>query len=436
MGYVTRYPTEPDDPSWPEYNLEDCVDTEEDQPAQGIKLKRYDTLTGTFGNIYDTAARVTDVTGDQFLRITRLALRYGINAFDTAPHYHPSEIVLGKALKALRGEHPRESYQIITKTGKYSSMRADHDLSEKMIRLCVERSLKRFETDYLDVVCMCISTQSVGPELTLPSPVEDLHDVEFNSSLNPPAGNHTLALSELATAEAYGLAPGGESKIWGEGDQRILDAMSVLRELKREGKIRRIGFSAYPLPTLLRLSLLVLHTAPFEPVDIIQTYSHQNLQNTGFSAYLPEFRTRAKVGTVMNASPLNMGLLTTSGPPDWHPAPKELRECVDEAKEIVKASGVTVGQGEVQRSVKIEDLAVSFGMRDLANKVEGSAPPVVVGCGTLSQVHQAVASYIAVKDPKDKAQDEQLKALEQRVRNHIESRGFKDWSWESPQPGT
>ncbi|KAJ9115869.1 hypothetical protein QFC22_005011 [Naganishia vaughanmartiniae] len=420
MGYVTRYPTEPDDPSWPEYNLEDCADTEEDQPVQGIKLKPEgsDGLpplvlgTGTFNNIYDTSA---NVTGDHFLRITRLALRYGINAFDTAPHYHPSEIVLGKALKALRPEYPRESYQIITKTGKYSPMRVDHDLSEKMIRLCVERSLKRFETDYLDVVY--------------------LHDVEFNSSLNPPAGNHTLALSDPATAEAYGLAPGNESKIWGDGDQRILDAMSVLRELKKEGKIKHIGFSAYPLPTLLRLSLLVLHTAPFEPVDIIQTYSHQNLQNMGLAAYLPEFRTRAKVGTVMNASPLNMGLLTTSGPPDWHPAPKELRECVNEAKEIVKAFGVQLGEGG-QRSVKIEDLAVSFGMRDLGIDVQGSAPPVVVGCGTLSQVHQAVASFIAVKDPKDKAKDEQLRALEQQVRDHIESRGFKDWSWESPQPGT
>jgi D-arabinose 1-dehydrogenase len=99
--------------------------------------------------------------------MTRLSLRYGANAFDTgkcsavsctsltlaAPHYHPAEIVLGKALKALRAEYPRESYQIITKTGKFSPMLKDHDLSENMTRLCVERSLKRFETDYLDVVC-------------------------------------------------------------------------------------------------------------------------------------------------------------------------------------------------------------------------------------------------------------------------------------------
>lgn len=71
----------------------------------------------------------------------------------------------------------------------------------------------------------------------------DLHDVEFNSSLNPPAGNHVLALSDPEIAKEYGLAPEDEGKIWGEGDQRILNAMDVLRSLKKEGKIKRIGFS-------------------------------------------------------------------------------------------------------------------------------------------------------------------------------------------------
>jgi D-arabinose 1-dehydrogenase len=235
---------------------------------------------------------------------------------------------------------------------------------------------------------------ALGGKLASGSSFADLHDVEFNSSLNPPAGNHVLALSDPKIAKEYGLAPEDKGKIWGEGDQRILDAMSVLRELKKEGKIKRIGFSgmsmqssrmtcaniysAYPLPTLLRLALLVRHHAK-EPVDIIQTYSHQNLQNTGLSAYLSEFRARAGVQTVMNASPLNMGLLTTSGPPAWHPAPSELRQCVEEAKQLVQDSGVTVAS----RPVKIEDVAVSFGMRDVG---DGPTPPVVVGCSTLDQV--------------------------------------------------
>lgn len=158
---------------------------------------------------------------------------------DLAPHYHPSEIVLGSALKALRKEFPRESYSIITKTGKFSPARKDHDLSERMTRLSVERSLKRFETDYLDVVCTSFWLETRIRLIRF----ADLHDVEFNSSLNPPAGNHVLALSDPKIAKEYGLAPEDEGKIWGEADQRILDAMDVLRSLKKEGKIKRIGFS-------------------------------------------------------------------------------------------------------------------------------------------------------------------------------------------------
>ena len=96
-------------------------------------------------------------------RMTRLALRYGITAFDTAPHYHPSEIILGKCLYALRDEFPRNKYSIITKCGKYSPRKEDHVLDEDMLRACVDRSLRRFMTDYLDVVCKsgCLADRSL-----------------------------------------------------------------------------------------------------------------------------------------------------------------------------------------------------------------------------------------------------------------------------------
>lgn len=87
---------------------------------------------------------------------------------------------------------------------------------------------------------MCVNTRCY---VNSTHSAADLHDVEFNSSLNPPAGNHVLALSDPEIAKEYGLAPEDEGKIWGEGDQRILDAMDVLRSLKKEGKIKRIGFS-------------------------------------------------------------------------------------------------------------------------------------------------------------------------------------------------
>lgn len=87
------------------------------------------------------------------LRIVRAALRAGITAFDTAPHYHPSEIVLGHALAALRDEFPRNSYSIITKVAKYGPRVANHAYDPHVVRKSLDRSLKRFQTDYLDIVC-------------------------------------------------------------------------------------------------------------------------------------------------------------------------------------------------------------------------------------------------------------------------------------------
>jgi D-arabinose 1-dehydrogenase len=106
---------------------------------------------GTFSKIYGDD--VITNRSSEYLRMTRLALRYGITAFDTAPHYHPSEIILGKCLYALRDEFPRQSYSIITKCGKYSPLKKDHILDEDLLVACVERSMRRFKTDYLDVMC-------------------------------------------------------------------------------------------------------------------------------------------------------------------------------------------------------------------------------------------------------------------------------------------
>lgn len=133
---------------------------------------------------------------------------------------------------------------------------------------------------------------------------------------------------------------------------------------------------------LLRIAILVLHTAPYEPLDMIQTYSHQNLQNATLAEFLPHFRDRAKVPVIANASPLNMGLLTSAGPPEWHGArvKPDLISAVEKANEIVQQETADMPGGPK----KIEDLAVSFGMRDLRGS-KGDALPVVVGCGSLEQ---------------------------------------------------
>ncbi|KDQ29275.1 hypothetical protein PLEOSDRAFT_2849, partial [Pleurotus ostreatus PC15] len=218
---------------------------------------------GAFSNQYN---KDTHLASAAPLRTVRLALRYGVCAFDTSPYYGPSEIILGDCLKALSGEFPRSSYQLMTKCGRYGP--STFDYKPATIRESVERSLKRLHTDYLDTVF--------------------LHDVEFVCA------------------------------------QKILDAFAELRKMKEEGLIKNIGITGYPLPTLLRLALCILHNPPYEPVDVILSYSHLNLQNSTFLAFAPHLITRAKVKQLLAASPLSMGLLTPS-PPQWHPAPPPLK---------------------------------------------------------------------------------------------------------------
>ena len=112
----------------------------------------------------------------------------------------------------------------MTKCGRYGA--STFDYSPKTIRETVKRSLERLKTNYLDVVY--------------------LHDVEFvcEQVAPRPTGNVSAALSE--EAESFGLAPGNEGKIRGEGDQKVLDAFYELRKLKEEGLVKQIGITGIP----------------------------------------------------------------------------------------------------------------------------------------------------------------------------------------------
>lgn len=74
------------------------------------------------------------------------------------------------------------------------------------------------------------------------------HDVEFIAEQVGQSGNGTITVdqdgnlreSDLAK---WGLAPGDEGKIHGPGDEKVLEALGALFELKKEGKIKAVGFS-------------------------------------------------------------------------------------------------------------------------------------------------------------------------------------------------
>jgi aryl-alcohol dehydrogenase-like predicted oxidoreductase len=72
----------------------------------------------------------------------------GINLLDTAPAYGTSEERLGPL---LRGQ--RHDWVIVSKVGEeFEQGLSSHDFSAAHTRMSVERSLKRLETDFLDLV--------------------------------------------------------------------------------------------------------------------------------------------------------------------------------------------------------------------------------------------------------------------------------------------
>lgn len=136
------------------------------------------------------------------------------------------------------------------------------DFSAKRVERDLEASLRRLRTDWVDLL--------------------QVHDVEF------------------ATRET----------LFGE-------TLPALLRLRERGDVRFVGVTGLALPLLRDLA------ATF-PLDTVLWYCHGDLLVDDMEAVLGP--TITERGTALiHGSPLAMGLLTEAGPPDWHPAPAELR---------------------------------------------------------------------------------------------------------------
>jgi len=81
------------------------------------------------------------------INLLALANSEGINLLDTAPAYGTSEERLGKLLRN------RQDWVIVTKTGEeFEQGQSSFNFSASHTRFSIERSLKRLNTDYLDIV--------------------------------------------------------------------------------------------------------------------------------------------------------------------------------------------------------------------------------------------------------------------------------------------
>jgi aryl-alcohol dehydrogenase-like predicted oxidoreductase len=87
-----------------------------------------------------------EVTVETVGEILNAALDAGLNVIDTAECYRNSEEKIGKAVS-----HRRSSYYLFTKCGHASGFEYE-DWDPKMLRLSIDRSLERLQTDYVDLV--------------------------------------------------------------------------------------------------------------------------------------------------------------------------------------------------------------------------------------------------------------------------------------------
>ncbi|WP_274366231.1 aldo/keto reductase [Paenibacillus thermotolerans] len=172
----------------------------------------------------------------------------------------------------------------------------EFDFSTKRIISSVEESLQRLNTDYVDILL--------------------LHDIEFGSF-----------------------------------EQVMEEGIPALQQLKKQGKIRFMGVSGLPL-TLFEM---VLAKAD---LDVILSYCHYSLNDTSLLNLIPLLEQK-KTGLI-NASPLSMGLLSTRGVPDWHPADAEIREACKRAAEYCAQKGQDISKLAIQYCVANEKIPTTL----------------------------------------------------------------------------
>ncbi|WP_456288128.1 aldo/keto reductase [Paenibacillus sp. AK002] len=226
------------------------------------------------------------------IRTVHAAMDAGINLIDVSPYYGltKAETVLGEAIRQL----PRDQFILSTKAGRYGEN--DFDFTSKRIIASIDESLKRLQTDYVDILF--------------------LHDIEF-----VPA---SVVMEE---------------------------ALPALQLLKEKGKIRFGGICGLPLQLFEKL-------LPQIEVDAIISYCHYSLNDQTLTSLLP-LLDKEGTGLI-NASPLSMGLLGSRGAPSWHPASTEIREACRRAAEYCAKAGTDIAKLAVQFSTSNEQIPTTL----------------------------------------------------------------------------
>ncbi|XP_056643653.1 uncharacterized protein LOC130449711 [Diorhabda sublineata] len=221
------------------------------------------------------------------------AIKSGINYIDTGPWYGhgTAEEILGKCLEGI----PRKAYYVATKIGRYEQdPKLMFNFSSQKTKESIDVTLKRLKLDYVDVL--------------------QVHDIEF-------APNMDIILNET---------------------------LPTLQELKEAGKTKYIGITGYPVSTLVEC----IEKSKVE-INMILSYTRLTMIDNTLKSFIPILKSK-NIG-IVNAAANGMGLLTNSGPQDWHPAYKEIKDVASQAQQICKENDVELGKLAVHHSLQEED---------------------------------------------------------------------------------
>ena len=233
---------------------------------------------------------------DEGIRAVHVAVDNGLNFIDVSPYYGhlKAEMVLGKALREI----PRDKYYLSTKVGRYGKDGVNMwDYSAERVTRSVYESMERLGIDYIDLI--------------------NVHDIEFQAAL-----------------------PGGLQKV-------VDETLPALVKLRDEGIVRHVGITDLQPENLQ----WVVDHSPEGTVESILCFCHYSLNDDMLTDYLDYFEERG-IG-VINASPFSMGLLSSRGAPDWHPAPESLRDACKRAAEYCAAQGYPIEELAIQFAVSL-----------------------------------------------------------------------------------
>jgi aryl-alcohol dehydrogenase-like predicted oxidoreductase len=129
---------------------------------------------------------------DDSVRIIHKALDAGINFIDTSDAYGESEVVVGKALRDRR-----DSVVLATKFGRPAGEDPNHQgASRRWIMTAVENSLRRLQTDYIDLYQVHRADPATDIEETLSALSDLIRDGKVRA-----AGTSSMPASDIIEAQ-------------------------------------------------------------------------------------------------------------------------------------------------------------------------------------------------------------------------------------------